>query len=70
LHRGREFAVSTAELFKKHVANMGVWLIDANSEHQLLDMKGLWIGREISVPNGQALWLFLSRPRRSNSPAA
>ena len=36
LHRGREFAVGAAELFKKHVAETGVRLVDADGEHQLL----------------------------------
>ena len=38
LHRGRELAVGAAELFKKHVAETRVRLVDADGEHQLLDV--------------------------------
>ncbi|MGX1213608.1 hypothetical protein AB7M42_003873 [Bradyrhizobium diazoefficiens] len=38
LHGGGELAVSAAELFQQHVAEPGIGLVDANCEHELLDV--------------------------------
>jgi hypothetical protein len=38
LHRGCEFAIGTAELLKEHVAKVCIWFIDADGEHQFLDV--------------------------------
>ena len=38
LHGGRELAVGAAELLKEHIAEARVGFIDANGEHQFLDM--------------------------------
>ena len=38
LHRGRKFAIGAAELFKEHIAKARVGFIDANGEHQFLDV--------------------------------
>jgi hypothetical protein len=34
LHRGREFAVGAAELFKEHISEARIRFVDADGEHQ------------------------------------
>jgi hypothetical protein len=36
LHRGRELTIRPSALFKKHVAEAGVRLVDANGDHHFL----------------------------------
>jgi hypothetical protein len=38
LHCGSKLAVSSAELFQKHIAEAHVGLVDAHSEHEFFDM--------------------------------
>jgi len=38
LHRGREFAIGAAELLKEHVTKSWIRFVDADGEHQFLDV--------------------------------
>ena len=38
LHRCRQFAVGAAELLKQHIAETGIWFVDAHGVHELFDV--------------------------------
>ena len=43
LHCGGEFAVGAAELFKEHIAKARIRFVDADGEHQFLDVVIHWL---------------------------
>jgi hypothetical protein len=71
LHRGSEFAIGAAELLKEHVAETWIRFVDADGEHQFLNVVIHWKASEARGnidSNGRRYRLFLLVSK--DSPAA